>query len=248
MKAVIIVSIVLLLGTVAVGGVLLFKADTIKAPSDLSAENFVKACAKTYETKGFHLKMKLDFVMGKVKQRVEMAGKQQNPDMMYIQAKVQGQTLEGYVKGEKAVFGSSQTDTWELQKDLTNSGRTHMLPLKQMLEASRYIKNAKSIDDTQINGIFCKGVSIDLKKEGLIRLCNLESVAEQCNIEFKDANYLLWYDPQDFLPYRINISFGATLSDMTSTADVSFKAECELFDYNKNVEIKFPDKVKALVF
>jgi hypothetical protein len=248
MKAVIIVSMLLLLGIVAVGGVLLFKTDMIKAPSDESAENFIKSCAKTYETKGFHIKMKFDIVMDKVKQRMEMTGKQQNPDMMYIQAKVQGQTLEGYVKGDKAVFGSSQTDTWQLQNDLTKAGKTQMLPLKQMLQASRYIKNAKFIDDAAINGIICKGVSVDLKKEGLIKLCNLEALADSYKIDFKDANYLLWYNPNDFLPYRININFGATLEGAGQMSAVSFTAECELFDYDRNIEITFPEKVKALIF
>lgn len=215
-------------------------------------ESFIQACKKPDETKGFHMQLTIKQDTGAMKQTIEMKGRQENPDKMYLEVGAGKQIIELYAQGDKAALRMSKKDKWQFQPKQEG---VEMLPLKQILRMSQYIKDAKFIEEKEINKTKCQGVSIAINDEGLAKMANLEHVPKGVKVKFSDTSYAMWFNPKDLLPYRIAISYKVSIEQPSEGDDpakepdkttIDASIECLLSDYDKDIEIALPDEVKEL--
>ena len=211
---------------------------------------FAQSCKKPDEVKGFHLKITVAQEVGKDKESMVSTGKQQNPDSIYLESSTGSET---YGKGKFITVRSSPKSKWQsfIPPGVKDQ---EIIPLKQIMKACGHSKEAKFIENAELQGIKCQGIEMSLTDEGISKI--IPSIALVKNTKYHDAFYRLWYDPKTLLPYKVIFTIKITVIQEDPFEEEESKQKKEvtsiqtitidIFDYDKNIEIKFPDEVKKI--
>jgi hypothetical protein len=230
-------------------------SEPTKAAQPNAQEIFPQICNKPDLTTGFHFKMTSEEIIEntgqtdpskpQLKRSIETNGKQQNPDMLYMATVFEGNKIEMFAKGNKIALKNYDKPNWQLKSNPAQSGL-----IQQLLSPSKYLQDAKFIDESEINGIKCRGIEITLTDEGFAKVAG-DNLFMSYKVKQSNASYNIWYDPAKLLPYRIVFSISMTVEPLSAKENKPAQKHnttviLDLSDYDKDVEIVCPDEVKAL--
>jgi hypothetical protein len=249
MKTLLLVCLGIFVLALGAGAYMFFVSDKPVSQTESAKQCFIKACKKPEETKGFHININMHVKAGNDGFKMEMNGKQQNPDMIYLEGVFDNQLVALYMKGRKVVSGLPERNLWRLEPETAEENKLESMPFKQMIKNAQYIVDAEFMKDTElINGMRCQGVIARFDRKEILKLANLENFPYKDMLKFKDVSYKMWYNILDSRPVRIIFSLMATAEDsMMPKVDIDASFELLLFGYDRDVEIYFPEEVTNLM-
>jgi hypothetical protein len=216
---------------------------------------FSQAVKKLEEVKGFHLKATVShnsYIDDRLIQSPSdiIEGVHQNPDKMYFKISPSNKTYRFYVNGDGTAIQLPNKNNWLPYPKIGTI--THGLPLNQLQVVAKHIENIQLIEKANINGIQCVGIFVIVNHEGLNKLTRLNIKKDYDpfkEVSISEASYKIWVDPETFLTYKVFYSIKEFIKVEKSTPEQSYSIiydttlTMDLFDYEKNTDIIFPDEV-----